>query len=167
MNESRARLHSARGRDDTASRRCGGPPGKRAGSHATARGGRHGGRGAWGLGTAGAARARCRAGPFIDGAAGGLGSGRCSPRAAAEAGSRGGDPGPGPGDGVPEAASLEPTASYSDADVEHFLTRTHFGVRPHEKATVLQMGLPAYVDAMLVLPAIGSTAWAGGRHADS
>jgi hypothetical protein len=66
----------------------------------------------------------------------------------------GGGGGPTPGD---PALSLAPKASFTDADLRHFLTRTHFGVKASELATVKQMGLPAYVAQMLQFPPVGST----------
>lgn len=56
------------------------------------------------------------------------------------------------------ATSLTPKASYSEADLRHFLTRTHFGVKATELAAVTAAGLPAYVAQMLSLPAPGASA---------
>lgn len=56
------------------------------------------------------------------------------------------------------AESLAPKASFSTADLRHFLMRTHFAVRASELTALQSQGLPAYVDAMLVLPAVGSSA---------
>src|SRR5688572_23844289 len=67
----------------------------------------------------------------------------------------GGGGGPPPGD---PATSLAPKATFTDADLRHFLTRTHFGVKASELATVKQVGLPAYAAQMLQFPPVGSTA---------
>jgi hypothetical protein len=83
---------------------------------------------------------------------------------AACGGGGGGDPGGGspgnPGGGGPPgnpATSLAPKASFTDADVRHFLSRTHFSVKSSELLAAQQSGLPAYVAQMLVMPPIGST----------
>src|SRR5688572_17298599 len=59
-------------------------------------------------------------------------------------GGGGGEPSdPGGGGGPPPvdpATSLAPKATFTDADLRHFLSRTHFGVKPSELATVQQMG---------------------------
>ncbi len=50
------------------------------------------------------------------------------------------------------ADSLAPKALYSDDDVRHLLSRTHFGGTAAEEATVKAVGLAAYVDAMVNPP---------------
>jgi uncharacterized protein (DUF1800 family) len=67
-----------------------------------------------------------------------------------------GSGGSGGGGGDP-ALSLAPKAVYTEEDLLHFLTRTHFGIRPAELDAVRAAGLPAYVDAMLELPAPGAS----------
>ena len=64
----------------------------------------------------------------------------------------GGDPGGGGGGGDP-ALSLAAKGSFSADDVGHLLNRTRFGPTAADLATVQQMGVPAFIDAMLVLPA--------------
>ena len=74
-------------------------------------------------------------------------------------GGGGGAPDSGGGGPPPDPATLlTRKASYDEADLRHFLARTHFGVKASELAAVQAQGLPAYVAAMLALPAIGSTA---------
>jgi uncharacterized protein (DUF1800 family) len=60
---------------------------------------------------------------------------------------------PGGGSGEPGATSLAAKSSFSADDVGHLLTRTRFGLNGADLASVQQMGVPAFVDAMLVLPA--------------
>lgn len=49
-------------------------------------------------------------------------------------------------------------ASYADADIDHLLMRTQFGIEPGPRAAAQAMGLPAFVDAMLAFPTSGSSA---------
>ncbi len=68
---------------------------------------------------------------------------------------------PGGGGGGPTAdpsTVLTPKASFTEADLRHFLLRTHFGVRPSELAAVQQAGLAVYVAQMLAPPAPGASA---------
>lgn len=70
----------------------------------------------------------------------------------AACGGGGGSGGGGGGDILPpdeKATSLAAQQSFTDDDIVHFLKRTHFGVKPDEFDAVKQMGIPAYVDAML------------------
>jgi uncharacterized protein (DUF1800 family) len=54
---------------------------------------------------------------------------------------------------LPAAAdSLAPKASFDDSDVRHLLMRTHFGITDAHLEAATTMGVPAYVDAMLVFP---------------
>jgi hypothetical protein len=79
----------------------------------------------------------------------------CLGLAACGGGGGGGiDPPPPPPD---PTGDLAPKATYSDTDRRHLLARTHFAVRAGDLASVQAVGLPAYVDAMLNLPPIGST----------
>ncbi len=57
----------------------------------------------------------------------------------------------------PVAKSLAPAEGLTDADLRHFLRRTHWGVRQASYDALVGAGLPAYVDAMLAFPAVGST----------
>ena len=107
-------------------------------------------------------RAACRAFALVLG----LALSACGGGGGSGVGDGGGGPpdpgggGGGGGGGPPPAfspTSLTPMASYSEADLRHFLMRTHFGVKASELAAVQQMGLPAYVAQMLQLPPIGST----------
>ncbi len=56
-----------------------------------------------------------------------------------------------------EAKSLHAAETIDDADLRHFLRRTHWGVREINHDALVQVGLPAYVDAMLQFPPVGST----------
>lgn len=47
---------------------------------------------------------------------------------------------------------LTPVTSVSEADIIHFLNRTHFGFNPADLATVQAQGYTAYVDWMLSMP---------------
>jgi len=47
-----------------------------------------------------------------------------------------------------ESKSLAPKASPTDADLRHFLDRTHFGFSQAHYDALIAQGLPAYVDAM-------------------
>lgn len=76
----------------------------------------------------------------------------------ADPGSGGGGGGGGGGPGPDPSTLLTTKASFSAADLRHFLTRTHFGVKASELAAVTQQGLPAYVASMLSLPAPGTSA---------
>jgi hypothetical protein len=69
------------------------------------------------------------------------------------------DPGSPGGGGPPvdPSTSLSQKASFTEQDLRHFLSRTHFGVKPSELAAVQQTGLPAYVAQMVQMPPIGST----------
>ncbi|MCR9244899.1 MAG: DUF1800 domain-containing protein [bacterium] len=49
-------------------------------------------------------------------------------------------------------------AEFDTVDVDHLLLRTHFGITSAERQRALDIGLPAFVDAMLAPPAIGTTA---------
>ena len=44
--------------------------------------------------------------------------------------------------------SLAPKAALTDADIRHFLQRTHFGFSQAHYDAIAQLGFPAYVDAM-------------------
>jgi hypothetical protein len=72
----------------------------------------------------------------------------------------GGGGGPPPDDPPPPdlSGSLAPKATFDASDLRHLLMRTHFAVKASELQALQAQGLPAYVDAMLVLPAIGSSA---------
>ncbi len=77
------------------------------------------------------------------------------------AGCGGGGGGGTPGGGGPPAdpsTLLTPKASFSEADLRHFLSRTHFGTKASELTALQAAGLPAYVGSMLALPPVGSTA---------
>lgn len=47
-----------------------------------------------------------------------------------------------------ESKSLAPKIGVTDADLRHFLDRTHFGFSATHHASLQQLGLPAYLDAM-------------------
>jgi uncharacterized protein (DUF1800 family) len=51
------------------------------------------------------------------------------------------------------ADRLTPKASFTDDDVRHLLSRTHFGGSDADFAAVLAAGVPAYVTSMMTFPA--------------
>jgi len=55
--------------------------------------------------------------------------------------------------GGPAHPALQAKTSYSDADLRHFLVRTHFGVNNDDLAILRASGIRAYVDRMLDFPA--------------
>jgi hypothetical protein len=59
--------------------------------------------------------------------------------------------------GAPEDSMSAP-AAYTDDDIDHLLSRTHFGIDPTARAAAQAMGLPAFVDAMLAFPTTGTSA---------
>lgn len=67
------------------------------------------------------------------------------------AGGAGGSGGGGSG-GPDPALSLAPKAAFDGEDAGHLLSRTSFGPTPAALASVQQLGVPAFVDALLVLP---------------
>jgi len=72
-------------------------------------------------------------------------------------GGGGGIPSGGGGPPGDPSTLLTPKATFSQADLRHFLSRTHFAVKASELAAVQAAGLPAYVASMLALPPVGST----------
>lgn len=71
---------------------------------------------------------------------------------AACSGGGGGDGGGGPED------SMAAQGSYTNDDIDHLLRRTEFGVAPARREQARSMGLPAYLDAMLEFPVVGTSA---------
>lgn len=57
----------------------------------------------------------------------------------------------------PAEKSLHVAETLDDDDLRHFLRRTHWGVRDLNYTVLVDVGLPAYVDAMLAFPPVGST----------
>ncbi len=55
--------------------------------------------------------------------------------------------------------SMAPKSSWTEAELEHFLVVAEWAYTDSSWSRLQSMGLPAYVDAMLQLPAPGSTAW--------
>ncbi|MHC5012286.1 MAG: Ig domain-containing protein, partial [Planctomycetota bacterium] len=55
-----------------------------------------------------------------------------------------------------EFKSLDPQAGLTDDDFRHFLRRTHWGVTDARMNAIQTSGLPAFIDAMLVWPAVGT-----------
>lgn len=48
-----------------------------------------------------------------------------------------------------QAKSLDPQANVSDADIRHFLDRTHFGFMQDKYDAIVTQGLPAFIDSMI------------------
>jgi uncharacterized protein (DUF1800 family) len=65
-----------------------------------------------------------------------------------------GDPGGGGGGGGggDPTVSLVAKSAFTADDVAHLLTRTRFGINTADYTAVTTMGVPAFIDAMLVLP---------------
>jgi hypothetical protein len=53
--------------------------------------------------------------------------------------------------------SMSASAVYGDAEIDHLLLRTQFGIDPASRAAARTIGLPAYVDAMLAFPTTGTS----------
>lgn len=58
--------------------------------------------------------------------------------------------------GSTDSRSLSRRQSFSDDDVRHFLSRTHFSIEPGKVASVQALGLELYIDQMLEYPALGT-----------
>jgi uncharacterized protein (DUF1800 family) len=63
---------------------------------------------------------------------------------------------PGTPTAVYNDASLSPKAEFSEADIRHFLSRTHFGIQPGTPALVQSKGLSVYIDEMMAFAPTGS-----------
>lgn len=59
--------------------------------------------------------------------------------------------------GAPED-SMAAQATYTDADVDHLLLRTEFGIDPARREVARQLGVPAYVETLLAFPTDGDSA---------
>ncbi|MCA8954108.1 MAG: DUF1800 domain-containing protein [Planctomycetes bacterium] len=64
----------------------------------------------------------------------------------------------GGGGSAPPEESMAQKATFDAFDADHLLQRTQFGVTGAARTAIEQIGLPAYVDAMLQPPALGSSA---------
>jgi len=49
----------------------------------------------------------------------------------------------------PSASSLQLKSSFSDDDIRHFLSRTHFGIEPGKVEAISSTGLSIYIDQMM------------------
>ena len=56
-------------------------------------------------------------------------------------------------------SSLRAKTSFDDANVRHFLSRTHFGVEPGAVEHIQSKGLPVYIDEMMNFAPAGSLAF--------
>ncbi|MEM7203502.1 MAG: DUF1800 domain-containing protein [Planctomycetota bacterium] len=63
------------------------------------------------------------------------------------------------GGGTPDpGSSMLAKATFDAGDVDHLLLRTQFGVTTGARDSAASLGVPAFIDAMLNVPAVGSTA---------
>ena len=60
---------------------------------------------------------------------------------------------------APAHGSMAVKGSYQEADLRHFLSRTHWGVTDDKWERLNQIGLSSFIDEMLEFPPIGSTAY--------
>ncbi len=61
-----------------------------------------------------------------------------------------------PGSVAVNDQSLNPKAEYSDDDIRHFLSRTHFSIEPGKTQSIQALGLSVYIDQMLNFAPVGS-----------
>ncbi len=52
--------------------------------------------------------------------------------------------------------SLNPKGEFTDSDIRHFLSRTHFGIEPGKPEIVKAKGLSVYIDEMMAFAPVGS-----------
>ena len=62
-------------------------------------------------------------------------------------------------------SSLSPKENISEADIRHFLSRTHFSIEPGKPALVQSKGLSVYIDEMMDFADTDSQAFESDAHA--
>lgn len=68
----------------------------------------------------------------------------------------GGDSGSATPNVIYNDSSLSPKTEFSEADIRHFLSRTHFGIQPGTPELVQSKGLSVYIDEMMAFAPTGS-----------